>query len=455
MRVPKYRHQKSSGRALVEINGRRIYLGPYGSAESRRRYQKILASLDAPKDDADTPPQTPAQAAQDGVVLVKDVIWRYWSAHVQTYYVKHGQPTSEQSAIHSALKPLRRLFGEIDAGTFDHLMLESYRDELIELGMRVTTINQHVGRVKRAFRWAAKKGLVPASTFGQLQLLEGLRRGRTKAKPPKDVQPVPDDVIQETLPHLSNVVAAMVRFQRLTGCRPGEACMIRPCDVERPPAAAPTGDGDGGGDDSPSVLPLRPPIGGAKPASRPAGDDVWCYQPATHKTEHHGRERRIFIGPRAQAVLRPWLDRDPESYCFSPKEAVLPKASDSGPKPFAPLEREAETARATGRRRSCYDKDSYRTAVAYGLVRWARSKGHTLPVDAKGKAKRPTIAWFASAGIPYWTPNQLRHTAGTELRKRYGLDAASTVLGHEDADVTQVYAERDFQKARDIMRELG
>ena len=54
-----------------------------------------------------------------------------------------------------------------------------------------------------------------------------------------------------------------------------------------------------------------------------------------------------------------------------------------------------------------------------------------------------------------WSPNRLRHSAGTEIRKRYGLEAAQVVLGHASADVTQVYAERDLQKAVEIMRDVG
>jgi integrase len=54
-----------------------------------------------------------------------------------------------------------------------------------------------------------------------------------------------------------------------------------------------------------------------------------------------------------------------------------------------------------------------------------------------------------------WSPNRLRHSAGTEIRKRFGLEAAQVVLGHASANVTQVYAERDLQKAVEIMREVG
>jgi len=54
-----------------------------------------------------------------------------------------------------------------------------------------------------------------------------------------------------------------------------------------------------------------------------------------------------------------------------------------------------------------------------------------------------------------WNPNQLRHSAGTEIRRRYGLEAAQNVLGHASADVTQVYAERDLKRAEQVMREVG
>lgn len=59
------------------------------------------------------------------------------------------------------------------------------------------------------------------------------------------------------------------------------------------------------------------------------------------------------------------------------------------------------------------------------------------------------------AGVPHWSPNQLRHTRGTEVRKQFGLEAAQVVLGHAGANVTQVYAERDSDKAKDVALRIG
>ena len=119
-----------------------------------------------------------------------------------------------------------------------------------------------------------------------MRSVAGLLRGRSEAREAEPVGPVPEAHVRATLPFLSPQVAAMVQVQLLTGARPGEVCGLRPSDLA---------------------------------ATR---DEVWLYRPSEHKTEHFERERVVMIGPRAQTVLRPWLDRAPDSACFSPSEVV-------------------------------------------------------------------------------------------------------------------------------------
>ena len=57
--------------------------------------------------------------------------------------------------------------------------------------------------------------------------------------------------------------------------------------------------------------------------------------------------------------------------------------------------------------------------------------------------------------VPKWAVNQLRHTMGTAVRKKYGLDGAQVILGHAHASTTEIYAELDFEKASKIAMELG
>lgn len=143
--------------------------------------------------------------------------------------------------------------------------------------------------------------------------------------------------------------------------------------------------------------------------------------------------RRVALGPRAQAILKPFLRPDaPEAYVFSPRQAV---ALLHGGR--AARRRTRRTPSELARRRRTkpglgpgeqYSKSAYETAVARACRR---------------------------AGVPRWSPNRLRHNCATRVRRLYGLDGAAAVLGHRLGTVTEVYAEADLRKALDIMREIG
>ena len=125
------------------------------------------------------------------------------------------------------------------------------------------TINRLVKRIRGLFKWAVSMEIIPAQTWHAVMAVEGLRRGRSLAPELPPVRAVPDEVVQQTLPHLPTVVADLVQFIRLSGCRPGEACMLRPADVEK-------------------------------------SAEVWKWTLASHKNSWSDHERVIMIGPRAQ-----------------------------------------------------------------------------------------------------------------------------------------------------------
>jgi integrase len=57
--------------------------------------------------------------------------------------------------------------------------------------------------------------------------------------------------------------------------------------------------------------------------------------------------------------------------------------------------------------------------------------------------------------IPIWFPHQLRHSAASEIRRRFGLETCQTVLGHAEMQVTQIYAQKDLDRARGAMQQIG
>ena len=85
VRIPKYRHHKPSGQALVQIRGRRVYLGKHNSVESREKYRRLIAEYVS--GNGEVPPAEPKAE-----LTVNEVILRYFR-HAETYYVKNGKLT--------------------------------------------------------------------------------------------------------------------------------------------------------------------------------------------------------------------------------------------------------------------------------------------------------------------------------------------------------------------------
>jgi integrase len=402
--TPKYRKHKASGQAVVTIAGRDHYLGPWRSKASKIEYDRLIGEwLAAGR------PSSGLVTTDD--LTVTELLLRYWR-FAQQHYRKDGKPTGEVNNIRLAAKPLKALYGHTRAADFGPLALKALRENWIRLGLCRNLINQRAGIIRRIFKWGVSEQLVPPAVLQGLQAVDGLRRGRSEARETEPVGPVDDVTVDATLPHLPPVVADMVRFQRLVGCRPGEVCSLRPCDVD-------------------------------------TSGDVWVYRPASHKTEHHGRERRIYIGPQAQDVLRAYLLRDKESLCFTPADSErkrLIKIHERRVTPMSCGNRPGTNRRKKPKQRpnDHYTKDGYARAIRRAC-------------DAAWPAPE-SLSDAAAADWRYahrWAPNRLRHSVATKLRASYGIEAAQTVLGHADPKVTLTYAERDFALAARIMREVG
>ena len=76
-----------------------------------------------------------------------------------------ARPTSEQTSFRSALRPLNELYGHEACLRFGPLALETVRNKMIEAGITRKRINQHVGRIRRMFKWAVSKELIPVAAY--------------------------------------------------------------------------------------------------------------------------------------------------------------------------------------------------------------------------------------------------------------------------------------------------
>lgn len=386
LRTPSYRHHKPSNQAVVTLDGRDIYLGRYGSPDSRAEFDRLLAEWLA------NGRRLPAPASGSDLT-VNELVLPYLR-HADVYYVKNGKPTVEPGNIRLAIRPLCQLYGHTPAREFGPVALKAVRRAMAEADICRSEINRRIGRIVRAFKWAVSEELVPPSVHQALQTVPGLRRGRTDVRESEPVRPVPDAFVDAIQPFVARQVWAMDELQRLTGMRPGEVTSMRSCDID-------------------------------------TSGRVWTYTPSEHKTEHHGKERPVYLGPRAQAILKPWLRTDLTAFIFSPREAMEERKirMRQGRKtPVRPSQRSRAKSRPKKTPGERYDTDSYRWAIAYGCKR---------------------------AGVPKWHPHQLRHNAATWLRKEFGLDVARVILGHSSPAVTEIYAEVDQAKAIAVMEKVG
>lgn len=411
-KVPSYRRHVT-GQAVVRLNGHDYYLGKHGTEASKKEYDRLIA--DWLRDRGQPPALPPAS----GDVTVKQVLAAFL-IFAQREYVKCGRPVDGQLAvIRSAFRPLVRRYGSLPVAQFGKRELKQVRTDMIEApcagcagtgkrkesicgrcggtGHRPWTrgyINKCIAVIRHAWRWASEEELIQDHLWHSLAVVRHLKRGRQGVRPdPEPVGPVPDDTVKKTLEHAPPVVADLLRVQRLALMRPCEARGMRTEDIDRS-----------------GRLPDGTVLAG-----------LWVYIVADefNKLAHLGIRRVVLLGPKAQAVLAPYLARRPAGFLFSPAESARRWLEDRG------------RAQAAGHKRppgEHYTKRSLNHAVDRACRR---------------------------AGVPHWSPGQLRHSGATEVRELEDLQTAGDLMGHSSLETSKRYAAMKLQRAAEVARRIG
>ena len=321
--------------------------------------------------------------------------WDRFYEHAKGYYRRQdGTPTVEAECIRVAFQPLVDQHGALPARDFGPRLLKQIRETMVGDGgdddLCLNTINARVRKIRHVFKWLASEELVPESTWRALQSVQALAAGRCEARVTDPVVPVPDPYVWEVCKHVPPTVETMIRLQWLTGMRPEDVCYMRPIDID-------------------------------------VSDKVWLYRPYQHKTLHRGKTRIVPLGPQAQDLIQPFLDRcagKMTAYLFSPRLAM----------------RERYSRRKTHRHQDVLPP---RTKRRLGDHYEPKVYGHCI-ADVCRKHE-----------IPHWSPNQLRHNFATRWRGQFGIEAASVGLGHARVDTTEIYAERNLARLVELMERVG
>ncbi|MBL8763129.1 MAG: site-specific integrase [Phycisphaerae bacterium] len=403
----KRRVTRTSDLAFVEVNGEKVYLGEYGTPESKAAYERLIGSMRNGKIESPGSDSHPLTLA--------DVILRYLreredhftlppSAPDSVAFMLRDQETGEVRRFRrgirhelAALRPVNRMFGTTPARDFDANAAEAVRQKMLRQHLtekgkdgrprrRVSpnTIKARMNVMVSMLTWAASRQFVPADVVlklnGYVEMLPKNLKGRRHV-----VQRAAFDEVQT---RVVSPVRAMMDLQVLTAARPEELCRLRVRDIV-------------------------------------ARGSVWRANLDWHKNAMKGRTRVLYFGPAAQAILKPFLHRAKDAYLFSPRDAV---------REFTVTPKALEGRVLTDH----YTKDTYRQSIQR-----ACDKAHPMPeelrVQGKHEIPEPVRAKRSEWRSAHrWSPYQLRHTAATLFRLTYGKDLTGRLLGHA-GDVTDLY----------------
>ncbi len=88
-RKPVYGLHKATGQARTTFNGKRIYLGPHGSPESRQKFEEIFARWEAANSGRTVPAVTTLSVGRLSLLFLK---------HAAVEYRRNGKPSKEYSS---------------------------------------------------------------------------------------------------------------------------------------------------------------------------------------------------------------------------------------------------------------------------------------------------------------------------------------------------------------------
>lgn len=364
------------------------YLGRAHSPESWERYHAALASHLA-----GTVPEPRTHARRALAAFTVGELAERWYLAMRDQFGPTHQKAYE--ARHAAIE-LTRTHATATVGEFGPRAFKSIRDRLVHDGRSRQFVNRRMNSIRRCFRWGVAEELVPGDRIQALAAVDGLRHGAApESEPRRAADPAAVDAVVAWLAANGHEgAAALVRFLRATGCRPGEACRARWAEFH-------------------------------------LGAELPHYRPARHKTARHGIERLVPLNADALAAIgsthHDSLGRPNRA------EQVIQTADCTNDK-----ERD-QTYRSHHHHHHEPKRNAQRKLESESWSVFAHREKHThaVFVNSRGRAFTPNALLLAvrraiaATGCADWSPYGLRHLAATTALARTGSEAAAAaLLGH-------------------------
>lgn len=267
----------------------------------------------------DSPPVSPW--------TIEDMVLVYWKDRLKKFsLVYHLDPDSvevkktwkkKDHTLIAVGKELIKHYGDMNISEFGFSTLSKFQEKIscqtvtrnggeITVKLSHKTINGKINAVKDLFDWAAKQGI----GISDIQLDCILKYKLVKENDPScnrsiKILPIPEELFKRLLPFLSEGIRDMAILQALTGCRAGDVCNMKYCEIvtdmsdKRCKEACITAD---------------------------MAQGAWVFFPTHYKGSERGKENYWYrIGKDEKEILNPYLsdpDRLLDDYVFSPRKSV-------------------------------------------------------------------------------------------------------------------------------------
>jgi integrase len=310
--LPKLRHHKASGRAFVALNGRYVYLGPWGDPKSEKAYQRTVGEWLA--------------AGRKAPVAKQEItVCEVCNAYLQHAKELYRQLPKQIEMVHVVTNDIDGVYGDCRAVDFGPKSLRTMREKWIERKITRGVINRYCRLTVRVFRYAASQELIPVEVLHRLETVEGLRAGQSKARESEPVRPVTEADIEAIREYVPPTVWNAIQLQLLCACRPSELLQLRTTDLDRTKT-------------------------------------VWSATLSKHKTMRTGKPRVLFFGPKAQEILKDILQRRPVGgFLIDPRDSMLERAEAEAKE--RDDEKDREDPGVNRNIGECYRVDSYRRCI--------------------------------------------------------------------------------------------
>jgi integrase len=366
-RIPKHsRH--ASGQGRIVLSGQTHYTGPWGpdpgepSPECRRRAEHLVGLWLQNG-------RRPIRGDETGETVGS--LCRGYTRYAEARYRKRGEPTRHAETVGHVCRMVEASHGRRTPEEFGPKALRQLRRGWLSGGLRGTrsrsTAARYAAVVVEMFRWAVAEEMIPVECHTRLRTLEPLtERDAGRKDPPRKASP-PRGAVDAAIAGLKAPACDILRLLDVSGMRASEACSMRLRDLDR-------------------------------------SGDVWAYEvdPDWNKESHAGRRRVVYLGPRARAILAPYVA----------------KAESAGGRGWL-----------------------FRPRIGKNSGKDVPYRGHSLCIVLG--------LWLKRRGLPHWHPHQLRHSHLSNIYRAFGVQSARSVAGHSDARTTMIYVDPDAASAEE------